>query len=40
MIKAKVDTKQIGVGTVEFWEKVNNFDRAAIEAQAKECKDL
>lgn len=37
IIKNKVDTKQLVAGDADFRESVNNFDKAAIEAQAKAC---
>jgi len=37
VITDKVDPKQLVVADNSFWQKVNDFDKAEIEAQAKAC---
>lgn len=37
IIKDKVEPQQLVVADTAFWERVNDFDKAAIEAEAKAC---
>lgn len=37
-LKAKVDPPSVVAGDLAFWKRVNDFDKAAIEAEAKACK--
>jgi NitT/TauT family transport system substrate-binding protein len=38
ILTTKVNPAQFQVGDAKFWQRVNNFDKAAIEAAAKACK--
>lgn len=38
ILTTKVNPAQFQVGDTKFWQRVNNFDKAAIEAAAKACK--
>lgn len=40
ILTTKVNPAQFTVGDAKFWQRVNNFDKAAIEAEAKACKIL